>query len=53
VIHGFVERLIVNGVDVTDDVNANDPWQPLRGMLGPTNADALRDLSVLTLGANR
>lgn len=41
-IDGFVDRLIVNGVDVTEYVNANDPWQPLRGMLRPTNADAVR-----------
>lgn len=40
-IDGRVERLVVNGVDVTDHVNANDPWQPLRGMLRPTDRDGL------------
>lgn len=39
---GFVDRLVVNGVDVTDHVNANDPWQPLRRMLQPTEADGVR-----------
>lgn len=36
-IDGLVERLVINGVDVTDHINANDPWQPLRGMLRPTD----------------
>ncbi len=40
-IDGRVERLVVNGVDVTDHVNAHDPWQPLRGMLRPTDAAGL------------
>lgn len=35
---GFIDGLVVNGVDVTDFVNARDPWQPLRGMLLPSNA---------------
>ena len=39
---GFVDRLVVNGVDVTDHVNANDPWQPLRGMLRPTDAASVQ-----------
>lgn len=29
-IDGVVERLVVNGVDVTGYVEANDPWHPLR-----------------------
>lgn len=40
-IDGLVERLVINGVDVTDHVNANDPWQPLRGMLRPTDRAGL------------
>lgn len=36
-IDGLIERLVINGVDVTDHINANDPWQPLRGMLRPTD----------------
>ena len=39
---GFVDRLVINGVDVTDHVNAHDPWQPLRGMIRPRTADAIR-----------
>lgn len=40
-IDGLVDRLVVNGVDVTDHVNANDPWQPLRGMLRPSDRAGL------------
>lgn len=41
-IDGIVERLVVNGVDVTDVVNAGDPWYPLRTMVRPaTPADAV------------
>src|SRR5690349_21148904 len=41
-IDGLVRNLVVNGVDVTDYVNAHDPWQPLRGMLRPTDVAAMR-----------
>jgi uncharacterized damage-inducible protein DinB len=34
-IDALVERLVVNGVDVTDYVNERDPWYPLRAMLRP------------------
>lgn len=37
-IDGIVERFVVNGVDVTDYVNAHDAWYPLRTMLRPTDA---------------
>lgn len=37
-VDGFVEKLVVNGVDVTATVNAGDPWWPLRGMLRPSDA---------------
>lgn len=37
-IDGIVERLVVNGVDVTDYVNSHDAWYPLRTMLRPTDA---------------
>lgn len=40
-VDGLVQRLVINGVDVTDHVNANDPWQPLRGMLRPTDRAGL------------
>jgi DinB superfamily/Pentapeptide repeats (8 copies) len=41
-IDGMIERLVVNGVDVTDHVNAHDPWQPMRGMLRPDDVDGMR-----------
>ena len=41
-IDGFIDGLIINGVDVTDYVNANDPWQPLRSMLRPTDVESIR-----------
>lgn len=41
-IDGLLDRLVVNGVDVTSYVNANDPWYPLRGMLRPTDIAGLR-----------
>ena len=41
-IDGLVDRLVVNGVDVTEYVNAHDPWQPLRGMLRPTDVTGMR-----------
>jgi hypothetical protein len=37
-----IDRLIVNGVDVTDFVNERDPWFPLRSMLEPTDPAGLR-----------
>lgn len=42
VIDGVVDRLVVNGVDVTAYVNEHDPWQPLRGMLRPTDVAGAR-----------
>lgn len=41
-IDGLVDRLVINGVDVTDYVNEHDPWQPLRGMLRPTDVAGAR-----------
>jgi hypothetical protein len=38
-IDGLVERLVVNGVDVTDFVNTHDAWYPLRTMLRPFDAE--------------
>lgn len=40
-IDGVVERLVVNGVDVTDFVNSHDRWYPLRAQLEPTTSDEL------------
>ena len=41
-IDGVVERLVVNGVDVTDYVNQHDRWFPLRTQLEPTIDAELR-----------
>ena len=40
-IDALVDRLVINGVDVTDFVNDNDPWFPLRAMLRPTDPAAM------------
>jgi hypothetical protein len=40
-IDGLVERLVVNGVDVTEYVNERDQWYPLRAMLEPTDPGGL------------
>ena len=42
-IDGIVNRLVVNGVDVTDYVNANDRWWPLRTNLEPETAGGIRE----------
>lgn len=41
-IDGVVDRLVVNGVDVTDYVNDHDRWYPLRTQLEPSTAVDLR-----------
>jgi len=41
-IDALVERMVVNGVDVTDYVNQHDPWYPLRTMLRPTTPADMR-----------
>jgi DinB superfamily/Pentapeptide repeats (8 copies) len=41
-IDALVERLVVNGVDVTAHVNASDSWYPLRTMLRPTEPHAMQ-----------
>ena len=41
-IDGIVERLVVNGVDVTDYVAENDRWHPLRTMLEPNTESECR-----------
>lgn len=37
-----VERLVVNGVDVTDHVNERDPWHPLRTMIRASDVEGQR-----------
>jgi hypothetical protein len=41
-IDALVDRLVINGVDVTSYVNARDPWYPLRAMIRPTDPDGMR-----------
>ncbi len=38
-IDALVDRVTINGVDVTEFVNERDPWYPLRAMLRPTEPD--------------
>jgi len=38
-----VDRLVVNGVDVTEFVNQHDPWYPLRTALHVTSPAEMRD----------
>jgi hypothetical protein len=40
VIDGEIDRLVINGVDVTDFVNLGDHWYPLRSMLTPSDSAA-------------
>jgi hypothetical protein len=40
-IDALVDRLVVNGVDVTAYVNERDPWYPLRTMLRPANPEIM------------
>lgn len=39
----FVDRVVINGVDVTSYVNERDQWYPLRAMLVPTTPEAMRE----------
>ena len=41
-IDALVDRLVVNGVDVTDYVNERDEWYPLRTVLQVTTAEQMR-----------
>ena len=41
-IDGFVDRVVINGVDVTQYVNEGDAWYPLRAMLRPDNPADMR-----------
>jgi len=42
-IDAFVDRVVINGVDVTQYVNDGDPWYPLRAMLRPDDPAAMRE----------
>lgn len=41
-IDALVDRVTINGVDVTDYVNERDPWYPLRAMLLPDDPEGMR-----------
>jgi DinB superfamily/Pentapeptide repeats (8 copies) len=41
-IDAFVDRLVVNGVDVTEYVNERDEWYPVRAMIRASDPDGLR-----------
>jgi hypothetical protein len=41
-IDALIDRLVVNGVDVTDYVNERDEWYPLRAMIRPADAAGMR-----------
>jgi hypothetical protein len=41
-IDALVERVVVNGVDVTTYVNERDPWYPLRSMLRASTPEEMR-----------
>ena len=41
-IDAAIDRLVINGVDVTDYVNERDRWYPLRGMIRATDPDGVR-----------
>src|SRR5207237_9698582 len=41
-IDSFVDKLVVNGVDVTDYVNEHDEWYPVRAMIRASDPDGLR-----------
>lgn len=41
-VDGSIDGLVVNGVDVTEFVNAHDPWYPIRAGLRATDPSAMR-----------
>jgi hypothetical protein len=41
-IDALIDRVVINGVDVTDYVNERDPWYPLRAMLRPADPEGMR-----------
>lgn len=41
-IDAFIDRVVVNGVDVTAFVNEHDPWYPLRKVLRFTDPESMR-----------
>jgi hypothetical protein len=41
-IDALVDRVVINGVDVTSYVNERDPWYPLRAMVRPHDPEGMR-----------
>lgn len=41
-VDALVDRVVINGVDVTAYVNERDPWYPLRAMLRPADPEGMR-----------
>ena len=41
-IDALVDKVVINGVDVTGYVNERDPWYPLRAMIRPTDPEGMR-----------
>jgi hypothetical protein len=41
-IDALVDRVVINGVDVTSYVNEHDPWYPLRAMVRPRDPEGMR-----------
>ena len=41
-IDAFIDRVVVNGVDVTAFVNERDRWYPLRAVLGASDPESMR-----------
>jgi hypothetical protein len=37
-----IDKLVINGIDVTAYVNERDPWYPLRAMLRPIDPEGMR-----------
>ena len=42
-VDALIDRVVINGVDVTAYVNERDPWYPLRAMLRPSTPDGMRE----------
>jgi DinB superfamily/Pentapeptide repeats (8 copies) len=41
-IDALVDRVVINGVDITDYVNERDPWYPLRAQIRSTDPEGMR-----------
>ena len=41
-IDALVDKVVINGVDVTAYVNERDPWYPLRAMIRPSDPEGMR-----------